>query len=407
MAEMQAELSVRNVYLVLVAMPVVASLLYAVFLLRTRDVGWLLHPHRRYRSDNVIMVAAASFWSLAGVSVCVGIALLVLRPFSAHAEKLLLSPGFLYYPLALVFAVFTFLNTLILRRVEEERIGSFADLLVALTDELRRINESQQHREEEFFYMVDYTPAVGSISLRGVQGQETVQPILYRNYETLLKTVSDTEARVEIVCLTATGVAQFHRDLRAPDQLNQSVEDLIRNIEQITTADSHTPGTGLDAVWRTTNIGPSHIVVTPRVAFQYVVVPELNGARNRVFGLRTEDKFLIEFLRRTFEDYVRRSITPAPVIDGGAVRLRFEPQCGIAKVRVFLSQTETFSPDPTKPYHEFCWPTATDDLPTLTLCADVIGLNRYLKVVLVKINGATSLPSHCVRIPVNSESEVT
>jgi hypothetical protein len=208
---------------------------------------------------------------------------------------------------------------------------------------------------------------------------------------------------VRIICYPNDLIDKFHQHLKVPSDLiirngntiSQEVNNLINVIDGKRSGDL-TP----DAVWRSNKIGPLHLIVTPDIVYQYVVMPEFNGTKNKIIGFKSEDAFVIEFLKQTYFDYESDAVTPiCERLDKNKIKLIFDPfQENIKQMEIYLSETDNVI--------------VSDEVPKLTLEFDnsitlqekeINGVNlenaKFLKLVLIKGNGAKSQPSKLVRIP--------
>lgn len=342
---------------------------------RLRNFFWPFHIHSRYRSWALRgAVVAATFI----ISASLLAAFLLLRGSEASRSSLVASGGVLAALIAAFFTVWTFLTTRIIRAQNEQQIADIPQLLNEVNDVLREKLKAgiddHSSNVEHIFYMMDYAPAIG---IRAAPNE-------HEQFKTYLGHVcASPNFRVATVYYTENEVARYHRQMKAPPEEIRIVENQIAIIDNA------------KSVWRTGDIGPLHVIIIDDVAFEYIVIPELYGSRSKAVGIRTEDAFLVSFLKETVESCIRKAITPEAEWEGELLVLQFFEQERIDKVLVYAREDELFrGKEEEESAIEKTW---VDNRVSLTTAE--VGNNRFLRVVLQKENKNQSLPSSVVEIP--------
>jgi hypothetical protein len=147
------------------------ALSLTIFLLgcfKTRSCKWPLKVHRKFQIQRRVILGAI-FWSSFSISISIFSSLIILDLFNLHLElnRLTISSSIPYALIALFFSIYAFLNTLIIQQRQRQEIGSFSQLLDELCEKFDQWDKLQaEEKKKKFFFMVDYTPAIGSISER-------------------------------------------------------------------------------------------------------------------------------------------------------------------------------------------------------------------------------------------------
>jgi hypothetical protein len=320
------------------------------------------------------------------------VAFFFLHPTDTYSDSLITSSGFIYSITAAIFTVWAFLNTMILRSSQEERIVDIPHLLVEATAAINKtVKDLRDNKDVRCFYMLDYAPGIG---IR----YATAEDDRFRNaLESLFRDPGASGIRVEAVFYTDEFVESFHRNIGATDREITIVKDTIYDLDNPV----HSKG----AIWTSTNIGALHCMLVDNIVFQYIVIPEQNGTKSKAIGVRSEDVFLISFLKEMVEGTIRTIITPKCRLQEPDFILDLPSQPNISKVSIYLSFNEKFhvpyssddKPAPDVLHIERDWPVTTPY--QLQLTRQEIQDNRYLKIVMIKKNGVRSLASNTVEIP--------
>jgi hypothetical protein len=243
--------------------------------------------------------------------------------------------------------------------------------------------------------MVEYTPALGSIS----------EQKRYCDFAKKLWSISRSSIQVRVVCYPDDLIVQFHEHLRV--SRNKQIREGRTILEEVRwligdlDGARDVPSESADSVWRSNKIGPLHLIVTPDIVYQYVVIPEFNGTKNKLIGFKSEDAFVIEFFKQTYFDFESEAVTPLCTrISDDKIELTFPTeQERIKELELYLSDSENvIVSDETLSFkQEVTNPT----IKSILIKHDNLGNAKYLKVVLVKNNGAKSQPSKLVTISGN------
>lgn len=368
---------------------IVSLILWVIGYLKMHSWLWPLRIHKRYQIQRRVLLGAC-FWSFFMVSIALFLAIILLNILNLQMEinKLIRSPGILYALIALFFTVYAFLNTLIIQQRQRQEIGSFSQLLDELCEKFREWdNMNDEEKKKKFFFIVDYTPAIGSIS----------EPKQYCRFANRLLNITRSSVQTKVVCYPKDLIAHFHKQLRvSPSQtiregrtIQQEVDWIINDLEG-ERGNEQVP----DAVWRINRIGPLHLIVTPDVVYQFVVIPEFNGTKNKVIGFRSEDTFVIEFFKQTYSDYESEAVTPSCQRKSTSeIELTFRTQQeGVKTIEVYISKSDKVNVSEGNTPLTCTWnkPCIKND--------QLIKDAKFLKVVLVKENNARSVPSKLVEI---------
>lgn len=281
---------------------------------------------------------SSTFWS----SMITGLSMLIALPVVGNSVNdktdIIASPGFFYAMIALWFAVFTFLNTLFLVAAHQLKIASFEHLLEELEliftrweHEYTATDVSKQLTFKRALQIVDYTPLIGSVTLG-----ET-NPIYLRFRERLERIAREKKYELRVVCYDDDDIKQFHEGLAAPSELTRSVTTTIAKLESTVVA---TTPPNVDyhpniAVWRSNKIGSSHIIIAGDTAFQFIVKPTRDGEVNEIMGTKTQDVFMLDFLKKTYDDHESDAIYPkCDYRDTQSIVLKIDRQTNIDKVTI-------------------------------------------------------------------------
>jgi hypothetical protein len=350
---------------------------------------WPFLIHRRFQRW---VPWGAFFWSFSLLPISTFLLYEILKP-QFNINQLLTSPGIFYASIALFLSIYTFLNTLIINRRQREEIGSFSQLL---DDLIGKFNEwknlTSEEKRKKFLYMVAYAPAIGSIS----------EPEKYSQFALDFHPVTHGPIQVKVVCYPNDLIYDFHKKLGVlPTKIISEGRTIQQEVDRMI-SDLQGERNGVpDAVWRSNKIGPLQLIVTPDVAYQFVVIPEFNGTKNKIMGFRSEDVSVIEFLKQTYFDFESEAITPTcRRIGPEQISLSFNPpQENIKQIDVYISESEQVNVDKIAKPITYSWDKPLEILDEIEISNPRLKDARFLKVVLFKGNGANSKPSKRVSIP--------
>lgn len=283
------------------------------------------------------------------------------------------SPGFIYAVVALWFVWWTFLNTLVLIKQQNQKISGFKLFL----SEVKSILENWQHnangKKTKELFLVDYSPFIGNITIPNTQE--------YKQFKEELEGIANKDTsniELRIICFNTIKTTEYFERMNCNDD---NTETDILNLEV------HTRENKNIAIWRTSEISPFHFIIAENIGYQYTIKPTRNGGINELMGSHTEDVFMIEFLKETYREMESIIATPDKHFDysnDDFILLHFlEPQINIKEVNII-------------------WGTSGKDLNKSTIDYDVsdnIKLpnsklrSAVFRIELVKLNGMLSYPS--------------
>ena len=235
----------------------------------------------------------------------------------ADETDIVSSPGFLYAGVALWVALWGFLNTIVIISFNKQKIASFRSFLGQVSTILIdwKYAHDNGRPENKKFYLVDYTPLIGSVSVPNSNE--------YKLFKTKLLEIADDEeiqTELRIICFEKTKIEEYHKRMNAPASLNDEVESYLRMLE------SHNGLFNKNvSIWRTSEVSPFHFLIADK-GFEYIIKPE-SDTKNELMGSRTEDVFMLEFLRKTYEEFESMILTPKATLDANQKKivLKFKP----------------------------------------------------------------------------------
>ena len=168
-------------------------------------------------------------------------------------------------------------------------------------------------------------------------------------------------------------------------------------------------------VWRSPGVGPLHVIIIGNIAFQYIILPT-GGDQSRTVGMRTEDAFLVAFLKDTVITTIRKAVTPSITRTGDMLMLQFARQPGVVEARIYALRDDKFPAQPVeaakKDKHGMAmvavpWPATQSETVSMEVPATQLEGMSFLRVVLVKKKNEKdeySHPSNTVEIPARAEA---
>lgn len=227
----------------------------------------------------------------------------------------------------------------VLHQQRKLNIG-FDSFLNDVIYELRRLSEAvgsgnDKIQHEVFIY--DYHPLIGNVS----------SPVKFEQYKEVLDHVRGmSNIGLNVITYHEDSLAPFFARLSIGDETKiilktEDVRDYLRDFEYKgkTRLHKHT------SIWKTNEVGPFHFIIIGKVAFQYVVIPvdDKKNTVHTVYGIKTEDVFTIDYLRKTFDDMLRNSLAPSGISYDKNLQsycLKFIGQSNIEKIELFSENQE-------------------------------------------------------------------
>lgn len=255
-------------------------------------------------------------------------------------SNLITSPGLIAAVAGVIFTIWTFLTTLIIRSQQQESISDIPQLLDSLIDTLgkkhllatservgarksTKRNNGNSELANHSIYIMDYAPGIGIMS------QDN-------RYSAFVAELTDAcklpNIEVHAVFFPKDKIRTFHESMGAKEEKIDSVITTVNELDQNSN----------NAVWASSDIGELHVFIIDKIAFQYIVIPKEDQKSSQAFGFKTEDVFVIEYLKDTVKSCMRKSITPKAKKEDHDILLTFNPQDNIKCVHIQLCDDPTF-----------------------------------------------------------------
>ncbi|WP_353778512.1 hypothetical protein [Winogradskyella sp. 3972H.M.0a.05] len=217
-------------------------------------------------------------------------------------------------------------------RQQKSQIVSFDEFLLELTDTLQRlIKKAELNSDKTFYiYLYDYHPLIGNFSAHK----------RYKEYKAVVdKTFDIKNINVTLITNHQDTLPNFFKKLSIDEDykiVKNSFEAInyIKEFEQDNkiTVDRESNNS---IIWKSSNVSENHFILIHDIAYQYVVLPQESGVNN-IFGIKSEDPFIINYLEKSFFEKLKGVISPTGIHSKGEIlTFCFEPQSSIEKIVLF------------------------------------------------------------------------
>lgn len=217
-------------------------------------------------------------------------------------------------------------------RQQKSQIVSFDEFLMELTENLQRlmIKARDQNTQIYYVYLYDYHPLIGNFSAHK----------RYKEYKVVLDKVLEVHnIHVSFITNHQEALAGFFEKLSIDEDykiVQHSFEAInyIKEFEQRNKIEVDIKPRN-SVIWKSKSVSEYHFVIIHDIAFQYVVLPQESG-KNNIYGIKSEDPFIINYLEKSFFEKLKLVISPIDIsLKEEYLYFSFEPQSNIEEIVIF------------------------------------------------------------------------
>jgi hypothetical protein len=288
---------------------------------------WFIYISNIHRKQDWL---GAVFWTSCVIALSMLIASFIMfKANKNEIDSLVSSPGIAAAFLAAFFTIWTLITARITKTQQEQQLASTEDMLESVTLELAKVNSScadLNDNSEHKIYFMDYSPSIG------IAASPDQYELMSRNLEFAC---NHPQVKANFVFYPKDKVKKFHQTMDIKQRLKDNIPKIITNYDEA------------QGVWCSSDIGQLHIIIINQVAYQYIVIPVENQTKSRSIGMKTEDAFVVRFLKDTVDTCIKKALTPeVKVIQNTVVddvlELKFSTQENISKIHIDFSTNNEF-----------------------------------------------------------------
>jgi hypothetical protein len=209
-------------------------------------------------------------------------------------------------------------------RIQKSQIVSFEEFLSELRDSLYRLRIKATSKSDKNFYvyLYDYHPLIGNYS----------SPEKFKDYLKELRAIMPIEnIHISFITYHQDYLASFFEKL----SIDNDVSILSNSYDASNFIQNFEPDSTSSLLWKGKSIAQFHFIIIEDEAYQYVVLPERRGI-NKLFGVKSEDPFVVNYLQKSFVEKLSNIISPIDFeCANGLYNIYFEPQSNVEKINIY------------------------------------------------------------------------